>query len=80
MNFLVMPIFFLSGALYPIDGLPAVLRAVVLVNPMFYVVDTVRGLTIGVHHFPYALNISVIAGTAVILAVIATIRFRKMEP
>jgi len=79
-NFLIQPIFFLSGALYPIDGLPTALRVVVLVNPMFYVVDTMRGLTIGVHHFPYALNIAVIAGTGVILAVIATIRFRKMEP
>ena len=48
-NFVIQPIFFLSGALYPIDGLPHALRVVVLVNPMTYVVDAVRGLCIGRH-------------------------------
>jgi len=41
-NFVIQPIFFLSGALYPIDGLPRALRVIVLLNPMSYVVDAVR--------------------------------------
>src|SRR5678815_5762570 len=36
-NFVIQPIFFLSGALYPIDGLPRALRVIVLLNPMSYV-------------------------------------------
>ena len=61
-NFVIQPIFFLSGALYPIDGLPRALRVVVLVNPMSYAVDAVRGLCIGHHAFPLALDVAVVAG------------------
>lgn len=78
-NFLIQPIFFLSGALYPLDGLPQALRILVVVNPMSYAVDAVRGLLIGVHHFPLALSVGVVLGTTVVLSVIAVIRFRRME-
>jgi ABC-2 type transport system permease protein len=78
-NFLIQPIFFLSGALYPVEGLPHALRLVVLANPMSYAVDGVRGLTIGVHHFPYLLDAGVLVATTVVLAVVATRRFRRME-
>jgi ABC-2 type transport system permease protein len=40
------PVFFLSGAFYPIQSLPDWLRAVVLVNPMTYAVDGLRGVMI----------------------------------
>jgi len=43
MNFLVMPIFFLSGALFPMDGLPKVLEVIVRFNPLAYGVDGIRG-------------------------------------
>ena len=59
-NFVIQPIFFLSGALYPIAGLPRGLRAVVMLNPMSYVVDAVRGLCIGHHGFPLALDVAVV--------------------
>jgi ABC-2 type transport system permease protein len=78
-NFLIMPIFFLSGALYPLDGIPHVLRVVVLLNPMSYAVDAVRGLTVGVHHFPYWLDLGVLLATTALLAVVATRRFNRME-
>jgi ABC-2 type transport system permease protein len=78
-NFVIQPVFFLSGALYPISGLPRGLRAVVLVNPMSYVVDAVRGLCIGHHSFPLLLDVAVILGSAVIFAALATRAFRKME-
>lgn len=78
-NFLIQPIFFLSGALYPMDGLPRVLRTLVMLNPMSYAVDAARGLCLGANHFPLALDIGVIAATAAVLAVIATIRFQRMD-
>jgi ABC-2 type transport system permease protein len=78
-NFLIQPIFFLSGALYPVEGIPHVLRVVVLANPMSYAVDAVRGLTVGVHHFPYLLDAGVLVLTTVTLAVVATRRFHRME-
>src|SRR3954471_300144 len=78
-NFLIQPIFFLSGALYPVDRVPHALRLVVLANPMSYAVDAVRGLTVGVHHFAYGLDVSVLLATTVVLAIIATRRFGRME-
>jgi len=75
----IQPVFFLSGALYPIGGLPRGLRAIVFVNPMTYVVDAVRGLCIGHHTFPLPVSLAVIVGSAVLLAALATRSFRKME-
>src|SRR4051812_13972674 len=65
-NFVIQPIFFLSGALYPLEGLPRALRAIVLLNPMSYVVDGVRGLCIGHHAFPIALDVAVVLASVVV--------------
>ena len=78
-NFVIQPIFFLSGALYPIDGLPAALRAVVLANPMTYAVDAVRGLCIGPHAFPLALDVAVVCVSALVFGGLATRAFARME-
>src|SRR5437762_13528923 len=47
MNFLVMPILFLSAAIYPLQGLPRVLAALTRVDPLTYGVDGMRGLLTG---------------------------------
>ena len=39
MNFLVMPIFFLSGALFPLNGLPGALNVLATIDPLSYGVD-----------------------------------------
>jgi ABC-2 type transport system permease protein len=78
-NFVIQPVFFLSGALYPIGGLPRGLRAVVFINPMTYVVDAVRGLCIGHHTFPLPVSAAVVVGSALLLWALATRSFRKME-
>jgi ABC-2 type transport system permease protein len=78
-NFVIQPIFFLSGALYPIAGLPRALRAVVMINPMTYVVDAIRGLCIGHHAFPLWFDVSVVVAAAIALGGVATRAFRNME-
>jgi ABC-2 type transport system permease protein len=78
-NFVIQPIFFFSGALYPLDALPRALRAVVLVNPMSYVVDAVRGLCLGHHVFPLALDIGVVVAAALLLGALARRAFSRME-
>jgi ABC-2 type transport system permease protein len=54
MNFLVMPIFFLSGALYPLNNLPKVLSAITSLDPLAYGVDGLRATLIGRSHFGMA--------------------------
>lgn len=51
MNFLVIPIFFLSGALFPLTNLPKVLGIVTSIDPLSYGVDGLRGALIGASHF-----------------------------
>jgi ABC-2 type transport system permease protein len=41
---LVMPLFFLSGALYPVSGLPTWLEVLNRLNPLTYAVDPMRRL------------------------------------
>lgn len=42
MNFVVFPLFFLSGALYPVRELHAVLRVLVHANPLAYGIDLLK--------------------------------------
>jgi len=79
MNFLVMPIWFLSGALYPLQGLPVVLAALTRIDPLTYGVDGVRGTMIGVSHFGVGLDVAVLLGVGVLFVIAGAWRFSKIE-
>src|SRR5881296_687782 len=79
MNFLVMPIFFLSAAIYPLEGLPRVLGALTRVDPLTYGVDGVRGLLIGRTHFGIALDVAVLLAVGVLFVVFGAWRFSRIE-
>jgi len=50
-NLLVMPLFFLSNALYPLDNLPTALKVISTLNPVSYIVDALRALLANQSHF-----------------------------
>ncbi len=52
MNFVVMPVFFLSGALFPLDTAPPALKWIAVFNPLSYGVDGLRAAFI--HHSLYS--------------------------
>jgi ABC-2 type transport system permease protein len=79
MNFLVMPIFFLSGALFPLTGLPKVLAAVIRIDPLAYGVDGLRGALIGVTHFGLTTDLAVLVVVAAALLWLGAWRFSKIE-
>src|SRR5213594_1656376 len=79
MNFLVMPLFFLSGAIYPLEGLPRPLAALTRVDPLTYGVDGVRGVLIGRTHFGVALDVAVLLGVGVVFVIFGAWRFSKLE-
>lgn len=60
MNFVVMPTFFLSGALFPLSGLPKALAVVTSFNPLSYGVDGLRASFTGVVHFGLTLDFAVL--------------------
>jgi ABC-2 type transport system permease protein len=79
MNFLVMPTFFLSGAIYPLEGLPRVLAWLTRIDPLTYGVDGVRGLLTGRAHFSIALDVAVLLGVGVLFVAAGAWRFSKIE-
>ena len=72
MNFFIFPVFFLSGALYPVSQLPELLRWVVLINPFSYGVDLLKHAVPGTQtDFSILTNLSVLivfSGVAVFIA------------
>ncbi|MDD5438320.1 MAG: ABC transporter permease [Patescibacteria group bacterium] len=78
-NFLIMPMFFLSGALFPLTGLPPAVTAIALIDPLSYGVDALRGILLGASHISMPLNIVVSLGVWAILLGIGSILFAKME-
>lgn len=70
MNFLIMPIFFLSGSLFPLTNLPPVMVIATRIDPMTYGIDGLRGVLGGVAQFgiiPDLLILSVITTTFLII-------------
>lgn len=79
MNFLVMPIFFLSGALFPLQGLPKFLEYVTKVNPLSYGIDGLRETLIGVSNFGLTIDIVVLMVITVFLLIIGSYLFSKIQ-
>lgn len=78
-NFFIMPLFFLSGALFPLDRLPKWLSILTHIDPLTYGVDLLRGIIIGIHVFPPMLDLAVLVGFIFIMFSIAVIEFSLAE-
>jgi ABC-2 type transport system permease protein len=79
MNFLVMPIYFLSGALYPLNNLPVGLRIATRIDPLTYGIDGLRGAFIGTSHFSVGTNAAVMSVVAVIFLALGAQSFSKIQ-
>jgi ABC-2 type transport system permease protein len=79
MNFLVMPLFFLSGALFPLSGLPAVLVVITRFDPLSYGIDAFRILLSHSGHYSLTLDISVLAIITFIFLSIGSYLFSRVQ-
>jgi ABC-2 type transport system permease protein len=79
MNFLVMPIFFLSGALYPLSNLPAALAVITRVDPLTYGIDGLRGAFIDAPHFSAATDATVLIAVAALFLALGARAFSKIQ-
>ncbi len=79
MNFIVMPLFFLSGSLFPLEGVPKVLDVLAKIDPVTYGVDLVRGALNNAYHFPISTDTAVILGVTLLVLWWGASAFRKME-
>jgi len=79
MNFLVMPVFLLSGAFFPVQGVPEWMQIIVYLNPLFYSVDGMRGALMGSSSVPFLIDLGIMFGLSILLIAIASYMFSKME-
>jgi ABC-2 type transport system permease protein len=78
-SFLLFPTFFLSGALFPIDRLPAWLAPLVAIDPLTYSVDALRHAILGSAHFPLLLDLGVMGGFLVVVVWLGSVAFARMR-
>jgi ABC-2 type transport system permease protein len=78
-QFIVFPLYFLSGSLYPLSGVPTWLKVIADVNPMSYAVDALRDTLIGQTHFGLLKDLIILSITALILFSFGVYRFRRIE-
>ena len=75
-NFLIMPLFFLSGAIFPIENLPAIITKI---NPLAYGVDGLMGALTNRIHFGFTTDFLVLGTIVVVLMVIGSYLFDKIQ-
>lgn len=76
-NFVVMPMYFLSGAIYPTSSAPDWMKPLIAINPLSYGVDALRHITIGTGVFPFWFDILFLVVFTVIMTAIAIPLFKR---
>jgi ABC-2 type transport system permease protein len=78
-NLLVMPLFFLSSALYPLNDIPLALKVISTCNPVSYMVDALRFLLTNQTHFGLGKDLAVMILTFGLCMVFAVNRFNRIQ-
>ncbi len=78
-NFLIQPLFFLSGALFPLTGLPAVMVIIARIDPLSYGVDGLRHALINVGAFGMTTDIIVITVLTLGLLGLGSYLFERIQ-
>jgi ABC-2 type transport system permease protein len=79
MNFLVMPLFFFSDALFPLKGLPSALIIALRLNPLTYGIDGLRGVLSHTYNFNVVTDLAVLFVASSILLSIGSYLFSKIQ-
>lgn len=79
MQFIIFPIFILSGAFFPITNLPVWLRLLSYIDPLTYGVDGLRASLINFSQFPIFLDLILLFIFGFLMVILGTYLFAKME-
>lgn len=79
MNFLIMPLFFLSGALFPLYGLPKTLSIIARLDPLSYGVDAFRALLINSSYYGLGTDIAVLGVVTAIFLLLGSFFFKRIQ-
>lgn len=78
-GFIIFPLFFLSGALFPLTNLPDWLLTLTLANPLTYGVDALRGLMLGSYRFGLFVDFSILLTFAAVMVGLGSLAFEHMK-
>jgi len=79
MNFVIFPLFFLSGALYPLENFPVWLRYLSHLDPLTYGIDGLRAALIGVSTYSTVFNLTIMVFFSLAMIFIGAYFFEKSE-
>lgn len=79
MNFLVMPLFFLSGSIFPLDTAPKALQILGHIDPLSYGIDGLRYSFIGMSAFNPWIDLLILLAFSLVVLFIGKQLFEKME-
>lgn len=78
-SFVIFPLFFLSGALFPVTKLPIWLKIIVTINPVSYAVDALRLVLLGITSYGLLLDLTVLIVFAALMVIIGTWAFKRIK-
>ncbi len=78
-NFIIQPLFYLSGALFPVHGLPVILDTITKINPLTYGIDGMRYALSGTNVFSPILSLGVLVGVTIVILLVGVYQFSKVE-
>jgi len=79
MNFIIMPLFFLSGALFPLSSAPGILQNISLLDPLTYGVNGLRFILLGHSDIPFGISVTVLLSFTIVFILAAIYLFNRIE-
>lgn len=76
-NFVILPLYFLSGGVFPVERLPGWMAMLVRLNPVTYGVDLMRHALAQPAVFAVGLDVAVLVGFAALMVGLALAWFRR---
>ncbi len=76
-NFVVMPMYFLRGAIYPTSTAPDWMKPLIAINPLSYGVDAMRHITIDAGVFGFSFDVAFLVIFSIVMGVVAIPLFKR---
>jgi ABC-2 type transport system permease protein len=78
-SFVVFPLFFLSGALFPLSNLPSWISTLTKIDPATYAVDALRNAMLGIASYSFAIDFGILVAFAIAFGIFGGYSFGKMK-
>jgi ABC-2 type transport system permease protein len=78
-SFVVFPLFFLSGALFPLDDLPSWLRILTAADPATYGVNALRNAMLGTGSTSFGFDVAILTAYTAALGAFGIFSFKRMK-